>query len=301
MEMKEIKAIDTMNRVYYCKTELLQPAFDFYEFKLMTKTTLAGLIRRMELSQGEEWKLYYGLGAKRSVKEMVAEMDEMGVEYVFMDQMKLWSWRDSAMMMDISIETIAGIIEESNGRVIGGAGYNPHRIEESLKEIERAVKEYGFKYVWFHPVTFGLALNDKKCYPLYAKCLELGIPVCLQSGQAAEPLPSEGGRPYYADEVAIDFPGLTIVLTHTGWPWVDEWISMLWRHPNVYGNIGAYFPKDLDPAQVLFMDGRGRDKVLWATNGFGLERCKKEFLELPIRDEQKSKILRENAVKVFRL
>jgi predicted TIM-barrel fold metal-dependent hydrolase len=60
-------------------------------------------------------------------------------------------------------------------------------------------------------------------------------------------------------------------------------------------------PKDLDAELVRFMDGRGRNKVLWATNGFGLTRCKKEFLELPIRDETKQKVLRDNAIKVFKL
>ena len=105
----------------------------------------------------------------------------------------------------------------------------------------------------------------------------------------------------YADEVAMDFPELKIVLTHTGWPWVNEWISMLWRHPNVYGNIGAYYPSFLDQAQVHFMDGRGQDKVFWATNGFGLTRCKKEFLELAISDKAKKKILRDNALKIFNL
>ena len=105
-----------------------------------------------------------------------------------------------------------------------------------------------------------------------------------------------------ADEVAIDFPNLTMVLTHTGWPWIDEWISVIWRHPNVYGNIGAYYPSGLYKATVDFMDGGvGREKVLWATNGFGLTRCKKEFLELPIRDDTKRKVLRDNAIKVFKL
>lgn len=300
--MEEIQAIDTMNRVHYCKPELSQWGFDnAYELKLMIKTTFAGVTRKLGLKPGEEWKMYAAMGAKSSVKEMVAEMDEIGVEYIFMDQQKIWSLHDHFLMRGFSLETIAGIIEESNGRVKGGAGYNPFRIEESLQEIERAVKEYDFKYVWLHTYSYGLGPNDKKFYPLYTKCLEWGIPVCLQTGQSAEVLPSEPGRPYYTDEVAIDFPGLNIVLTHTGWPWVDEWISMLWRHPNVYGNIGAYYPKDLDPALVRFMDGRGRDKVLWATNGFGLTRCKNEFLELPIRDETKKKVLRENAIKVFKL
>lgn len=300
MELKEIQAIDSMCRVFYCMPEITKDMFEYYEFKAMAVTTFGGVLRRLGLKPGEEWKVLAGMG-KPSVKEMVAEMDEIGVEYVFMDQMMMWSRRESTLISYGSIETMAEIIEESNGRVIGGAAYNLFRITESIQEIERAIKEYGFKYVWFHPISFGLAPNDKKCYPLYAKCLELETPVCYQSGHSAEPLPSEPGHPMYADEVAMDFPELTLVLTHTGWPWVDEWISMLWRHPNVYGNIGAYYPKDLDPAQVRFMDGRGRDKVLWATNGFGLTRCKKEFLELPISDETKKKVLRENAIKVFKL
>jgi len=104
-----------------------------------------------------------------------------------------------------------------------------------------------------------------------------------------------------ADEIAIHFPNLKIVLTHTGFPWITEWISMLWRHPNVYGNIGAYMPSALDPRLVAFLDRAGRSKVMWATNGLGLTRIKREFLELSIRDETKKAVLRDNAVKVFKL
>lgn len=300
MGLKDIKAIDSMCRVFYCKPEVLKPMFECYEMKAMVQGTFGGVVRKLGLKPGEGWKILASMG-KPSVQEMLKEMDEIEVEYVFMDQLVMWSYRDSYLASHVDLETMASLIKESKGRIIGGAGYNPFRIKESLQEIDRAVKDYGFKYVWFHPVSFGLRPSDKKCYPLYAKCEEMGIPVCYQSGHSAEPLPSEPGHPMYADEVAIDFPDLTFVLTHTGWPWVDEWISMLWRQPNVYGNIGAYYPKDLDPAQVKFMDGRGRDKVMWATNGFGMTRCKKEFLELPISEDTKKKVLWENAVKVFKL
>ena len=85
----------------------------------------------------------------------------------------------------------------------------------------------------------------------------------------------------YADEVAMDFPNLVMVLTHTGYPYIEEWISMIWRHPNVYGNIGAYYPSSLHPPTVEFMNGPiGRAKVFWATNGFGFTRCKDEFVEM---------------------
>lgn len=297
---EEIRAIDAMCRVFYCNAGLAKEMFSWYEASLMGVTTFAGMARKMGVPPGEEWQLFAKL-SKPSVKDMVAEMDEVGVEYVLMDQLKVWSRRESRIGIEVSVEFLVKMIKESNGRVVGIAGYNPLRIKESLEEIEKAVKESNFKGVNFHPNSYGLRHDDKKCYPLYAKCLELGIPVCMQTGHSAEVLPSEPGHPMCADEVAMDFPDLTIVLTHTGWPWVQEWISMLWRHPNVYGNIGAYAPKDLDQELVQFMDGRGRDKVLWATNGLGLTRMKKEFLELPIRDETKRKVLRDNAIKVFKL
>ena len=76
---------------------------------------------------------------------------------------------------------------------------------------------------------------------------------------------------------------------------------MLWRFPNVYGNIGAYFPSFLPDRQIEFIDGRIRNKVLWATNGFGLTRCKEEFLDLPLQDKTKKRVLRDNALQVFDL
>lgn len=298
--MEEIKAIDVMNRVHYFAPDLTKKLFDSYEYQVMSATTFKGLVMRMGLKPGEEYRILSDLG-KPSIEEMVAEMDEVGVEYTFVDQLMIWSWRDHKLILDLSIDELAKMVDKSKGRIVGMAGYNPFRIKESLQDIEKAVKDYGFKGVWFHPISFGLKPNDKKCYPLYTKCLELGVPVCMQVGHSAEPLPSEQGRPYYADEVALDFPDLVIVLTHTGWPWVDEWLSMVWKHSNVYGNIGSYYPSALDPAIIPFMDGRGRDKVMWATNGLGFARCKKEFLELPIRDTQKKLVLRDNAIKVFKL
>jgi len=302
MELKEIMAIDSMCRPTYClPAEAAKQLFEVYEFRVMATTTFGGVLKRINAKPGEEWKVVDILG-KGSVEEMVKEMDEIGVEYIFMDQMTAWSRRDHRLWSNFSLETLSKIIQESNGRVIGGAGYNPFLIKESLEHIERAVKDCGFKYVWAHPISFGLPPNEKKMYPLYMKCIELGIPCCYQAGHSAEPLPSEPGHPMYADEVAMDFPELTLVLTHTGWPWIDEWMSMVWKHPNVYGNIGSYYPSALDPALVRFMDSaRGQGKVLWASNGLGLTRCKKEFLELPIKDETKKKVLRENALKAFKL
>ena len=126
--------------------------------------------------------------------------------------------------------------------------------------------------------------------------------VGFQMGQSAEILPSDVGRPMLADDVAIEFPDLRINLSHTGWPWVDEWCSMLWRHPNVYGDISAYYAKSLDERLVKFMNSsRGRDKVLFGTNSLGLQRCKEELIALDISEDTKHKVLHDNAVRFLKL
>jgi predicted TIM-barrel fold metal-dependent hydrolase len=76
---------------------------------------------------------------------------------------------------------------------------------------------------------------------------------------------------------------------------------MLWRHPNVYGDISAYFPKSLDPELVRAMDRQLRHKVMLRTNGFPLERCLAELDELPLRDETKERIRGANAAEFLGL
>ncbi len=304
MELKDVRAIDTMCRAGYAgivTEEEWKETWSFYESQACVKGTFGGVLKKLGVSEEDGWKVVASQ-YKASVDDMIKEMDEVGVDKAFVDQQLIWSRHENKLVTGFTVDRIAEIVDKGKGRIVGGAGYNPFRIEESLKDLERAVKECGFKYVWFHPNSFGVKASDARCYPLYAKCIELDIPVSFQTGHSAEPLPSEIGRPMYADEVAMDFPNLKMVLTHTGWPWIGEWCSMIWRHPKVYGNIGAYYPASLHQETIDFLSGPiGRSKVFWATNGFGLTRCKQEFVDLPMKDANKQAILRDNAVAVFKL
>jgi predicted TIM-barrel fold metal-dependent hydrolase len=298
MAMDDINAIDTMCRAYYGKPELGKELFDLQEMKTATETTFKGVKERANIADGEEWKILKLFGPS-SMPELYEEMDDVGVEKVFMDQGEQYFESTDSPKGLIDVEELGQIAADSDGRIVPGVGYNPLQVEESLDRLEHAVESYDFKYVWFHPMTFGLSPSDERCYPLYTKCLDLDIPVCFQTGQSAETLQSDTGHPMKADKVAIDFPSLDLVLTHTGWPWVDEWCSMLWRFPNVYGNIGAYYPSFLPDRQVEFINQRISNKVMWATNGLGLERCKQEFRDLDLKPETEQAVLRENAFEVF--
>ena len=281
--MHAFPAIDIMNHPNEAERDIGEDIFQYEEFKIMLRTTFKAKAAADAGDGKAKGTAAAGLlQGHANVAELVADMDALGYTYVVLTATKMWSYRyHHKLILDYSIDDVGRQVREGGGRIIGAASYNPFRIEESLAEVERGVREYGFKYVWFHPLSFGLAPNDRRFYPLYAKCNELDIAVGLQVGHSAEVLPSDVGRPMLVDDVAIDFPNLRINLSHTGWPWIDEWCSMLWRHPNVYGDISAYFPRSLDERQIRFMNGsRGREKVLFGTNGLGLRACVEQFRAL---------------------
>ena len=299
--------IDIMNYAPLVAPGLSGTEYQFDEFQTMVRTTLRPLLRDgiVTTQWGREVDVAHPPTEPDPTLDIdgaLAELDRTGCDAAVLACVKMWSYRSHhRLIMDMPEEVVAEAVQKGGGRFIGGAGYNPFRIDDSLRRIETFVRDHGFRYVYFHPMTFGLAPNDRRCYPLYAKCAELGIPVGLQVGHSAEPLPSNVGRPMLVDDVAIDFPDLKINLSHTGWPWTGEFISMLWRHPNVYGDISAYFPKSLDPELVRAMDRQIRHKVMIGSNGLDLKRCVEELNELPLRDASKERILRQNAIEFLGL
>ncbi len=299
MADEDVKFVDMMNYPSSVVPEFREDGSGYKEFQFMAITTFKSVRRAApaDAPPKERVEVTDSL-VKQKVADYIKKMDENKFEYVVLSSLKMWSyWWHHKLITDDSVDDIQRIVEQSNGRLLGGAGYNPLRIDESLRDVEKAVREYGFKYVYFHPITFGVAPNDRRCYPLYAKCSELGVPVGLQVGHSAEVLPSNIGHPMLVDDVAIEFPNLKINLSHTGWPWVAEWISMLWRHPNVYGDISAYFPASLDAEQIRFFNGsRGRDKVMVGTNGLDMGRYRQEFLGLGMRGNTAEMVGRTNAL-----
>lgn len=299
--------IDIMNYAPYVAPGLSGPEYQYEEFQTMVRTTLRPLLRDGKVTT--QWGRQVDVANPPAepdptlhIDEAIAQLDREGCEAIVLACLKMWSHHHHhQLIMDMPEEVVAEAVKIGGDRFIGTAGYNPFRIDESLRRIETFVRDHGFKYVYFHPMTFGVAPNDRRCYPLYAKCVELGIPVGMQVGHSAETLPSIVGHPMLVDDVAIEFPDLKINLSHTGWPWTGEYISMLWRHPNVYGDISAYFPKTLDPELIRAMDRQLRGKVMLGSNGFDLTRCVRELEELPLKDATIERIKRDNAIEFLGL
>ena len=253
------------------------------------------LLCRMERSIG-------GLPQFPSLEDMVATMDAAGVEKVFITQTKMWSYRNKWMYMDTRLDEVTAYTDRYPDRFVGLAGYNPFRIKESLAEIERAVKGHGFRGVYVHIYGFDIPIHDARMYPLYAKCVELDIPVSMQVGHVLEAMPSEHARPIYLDRIAGDFPDLKIVGAHTGWPWVEELISVCYKWDNVYFGIDAWMPKYLKPEIIHYINSRmGQDRCLWGTNGLPWKESLDQVEALGLKEATKRKLLRDNAIELFGL
>jgi uncharacterized protein len=204
----------------------------------------------------------------------------------------------------ISNDEVAAYVKQAPEVLVGVASVNILRPMEAVRELRRAVKQLGMRALRLLPWLFNRPPNDRHYYPLYAECVELGIPFCLQVGHTGPLCPSDPGRPIpYLDEVALDFPELVIVGGHIGYPWTDEMIALATKYPNVYIDTSAYKAKRY-PAQLReYMKSHGRKKVLFGSN-FPMvtpSDCLASLNELGLDDETRRLFLGENAARVFKL
>lgn len=232
---------------------------------------------------------------------MIAQMDEAGVEKVFLTRLLMFSYIHKRPFETCTTKELVEVVDKYPNKFCGYATYNPFRIGDSLKELEMLVREHNFKGAFVHIFGFDIPLDDKKMYPLYAKCAELDVPVVMQVGYVLEGMPSEHGRPMLLDRIALDFPRLKIVGSHTGYPWCEELIAVSYKFDNVYFGVSAHFPKYLDPSVIRFINTRGQNKVIFGTNSIPFKPMLQQIEELGLREEAKNKLLYENAARLFKL
>lgn len=204
----------------------------------------------------------------------------------------------------ITNDAVGTVVRDHPDTVIGIASVDLLRPMEAVRELRRAVKHLGLKGLRVLPWLWGLPPDDRRYYPLYAECIDLNVPFCLQVGHAGPMCPSEPGRPIpYLDHVAHEFPELVILGGHIGFPWVSEMISLAMKHPNIYIDTSAYkasrFPSDF----VDYMRGPGRRKVLFGTNYpmLTVSECLTGIDQLSLDGEARALFLGGNAARLFRV
>lgn len=238
------------------------------------------------------------------VEDYLRMMDAAGVEHSLLIAVRAGDpqWKGS---FEIPYEDVARVCDRYPTRFSGLAGVDPSRGIAQLADLDRAVKDYGFVGAHSYPHWFRLPPDAPRWYPIYARCAELGIPIMMQVGQNLiyqkdVRLPSVA-RPILLDQIAIDFPELTLIGIHIGMPWTDEMIAMAWKHERVFIGIDAYAPKHLPASLLHYMNSYGRGKVLFGTDWpvIAPGRAMDELTAHQLRPEAHRAVIRENALRIF--
>ena len=232
------------------------------------------------------------------LSKTIEAMDEAGVG---VGLLAAW-WGPGGAL--IGNDEVASIVGEHPGRLLGIASVDLYRPMDAVRELRRCVRQRGFRGLRIVPWLWGLPPDDRRYYPLYAECIELDVPFCLQVGHTGPLMSSEPGRPIpYLENVALEFPDLRIVAGHIGAPWTQEIISLATKFPNLYVDTSAYkasrFPEDF----VAFMRGRGARKVMFGTNYPMLTAaaCLEGLAALGLGEETTELFLHGNARRVFKI
>ena len=207
---------------------------------------------------------------------------------------------------------IADIVRRYPSQFAGFGSVDPWKGAAAVKEARRCKEELGLLGLKFHPDTQAFFPNDPHFYPLWKACSEVGLAVLFHSGTTGVGAGQPGGggiklkyaRPIpYMDDVAADFPDLTVIMAHPAFPWQDEQLAMLVHKPNVYMDISGWSPKYFSPLLVQYANSLIQNKVMFGSDYPALapERWLRDFAEAKFNDDVRPKILLENARRVLKL
>jgi uncharacterized protein len=203
----------------------------------------------------------------------------------------------------IGNDEVAAVIRQHPDLFAGLAAVDLRQPVAAVRALREQVTVHGFKGLRLVPWLWELPCTHPLYYPLYAECVALGVPVCLQVGLTGPLMTSDTGRPLHVERVALDFPELTIVCGHIGYPWHAEMIAFATKLENVYIDTSAYKPKRYPAELVSYLRSHGRRKVMFGTNYPMLtpEACLQEVDALGLDEETRELFLYGNAARVFGL
>ncbi|MFN4155855.1 MAG: amidohydrolase family protein [Paracoccaceae bacterium] len=210
-----------------------------------------------------------------------------------------------------SNEDIARHAAENSDILIPFASIDPAKGKKGAREARRLVREFGVKGFKFHPTMMGFFPNDRMAYPLYEAIAEEGAIALFHTGQTGVGSGMPGGmgmrlkysNPIHVDDVAVDFPEMPIVLAHPSFPWTEEGLAVAQHKPNVHIDMSGWSPKYFPEIFVRYANTILKHKMLFGSDWPAItpDRWLKDFEALPIRDEVRPLILKENARRLLRL
>lgn len=246
--------------------------------------------------------------AAKSEEEVVEDFTAAGVE---------------AILVALDLETTVGTPPCSNDFVSAMQKRHPERIiqawaavdpfkgEAAIHEAKHAIKDLGMLGFHFHPIMGHFAVNDPRLYPLFEVINELRVPVMIDVGTTGMGAGMPGGmgarlrhaHPSAIDDLAADFPNLTILAAHPGWPWVDEMTAVALHKGNVFWEVSGWAPKYFPPQLKTDIRGRLKEKIIFGSDypSISYARLLREWGELGYPDDIMERVFHGNAERVLGL
>jgi predicted TIM-barrel fold metal-dependent hydrolase len=234
-------------------------------------------------------------------KELTQVVDPVAVVIGEMDR-----WGVEKAMISVADDNGKRAFAEHPGRFVGSTSVDPNQGMEAIRKIVREHDEFDTRAVTVFPAgTFPqVPINDKKMYPIYAKCVELDVAVFVCAGIPGPRVPFACQHVELIDEVMFDFPELRFVTRHGCEPWQDLAVKLMLKWPNLHYSTSAFAPRYYPKAIVDYANTRGADRIIYGgyfPMGLSLQRIMTEMPGVGFEDDVWPKFLRENAARVLRL
>ena len=227
---------------------------------------------------------------------LIAMMDEAGVE--------------KAVLPTLLNGQVTQVTRRHPDRLYGFIHLSPYDGMRAVRELERLVREEHVAGMSVAALYDMVPASDRRYYPLYAKCVELSLPVRIYTAMTyANDRPYDLAHPRHVDQVAVDFPELTLIVGLGGWPWVSDTVAILRRHPNLFCDTAAhrakYFATPGSGWETFMQFGNTllQDKIMVGLSpplvGLSMQGAIDEYLALPLKEHVKRKWLYDNAARVM--
>lgn len=232
-------------------------------------------------------------GLSAAVSSTLSEMDRFGIG-------------TGLVSISGNPEVVEGALNRHPDRFAASWTCDPNHGTAGIRRLVEAHERFGLRAVSFmpHGTSPQVAIDAPLAYVLYAKCVELGLPVFVTVGIAGPRVPSLVQHVERLDQVMYDFPDLVVVMRHGAEPWEDLAVKLMLKWPNLYYSTSAFAPRYYPKAIVDYANTRGADKVMYAgyyPMGLTLERIFAEMPQVPFKPEVWPKFLGGNASRVLGL
>jgi hypothetical protein len=249
---------------------------------------------------------------RHDVVVSAAEMAEYYRKQNMLAVLLAWDAETATGLPPVTNDYVAEAVKDHPDCFIGFASVDPWKGVLATRELERAILNLNLRGLKCHPIAQAFFPNDRRFYPLWETCQGLGVPLLLHTGMTGVGAGVPGGNGLklkyaqpipYIDDIAADFPRLTIIGAHPSWPWQEEMLAIATHKTNVYIDLSGWSPKYFSPSLIRYANTILQDRVLFGSDYPFLtpDRWISDFEKAGFKPEVMDKILLQNAKRLLKV